>query len=95
MAASTPLIAGGMKRWKAVVLTAASSLPTIFGAIIGYYIGTIGPVALSFSLGVASGAMLYVIFGELLPEANRQWQSPFTTLSVFVGISVGLIMLFT
>ena len=69
MAVSVPLISGGMKKYKAVLLTAASGVPTVLGALLGYLLGEIGPLGLTISLGFASGAMLYVVFGEILPQS--------------------------
>ena len=40
MAVSVPLISGGMAKWKAVLITAASGIPTILGALLGYLLGT-------------------------------------------------------
>ncbi|MDE7158857.1 MAG: ZIP family metal transporter, partial [Clostridiales bacterium] len=67
MAVSVPLISGGMGKTKAVLLTALSGLPTVFGALLGFALGGINDIMLVLSLGFASGAMLYVVFGELLP----------------------------
>ena len=69
MAVSVPLISGGMHKGKAVAITALSGAPTVLGAIAGYALGTMSPLWLSLSLSFASGAMFYVVFGELLPEA--------------------------
>ena len=69
MAVAVPLISGGMPKWKAVVITAITGAPTIIGALMGYYIGVLGPVALALALSFASGAMLYVVFAELIPES--------------------------
>ncbi len=63
MAVSVPLISGGMGKTKAMLLTALSGLPTVFGALIGYALGGINQIMLTLSLGFASGAMLYVVFG--------------------------------
>ena len=41
MAVSVPLVAGGMKRIKAALLTAASGAPVVLGAWLGYWIGDI------------------------------------------------------
>ncbi len=94
MAVSVPLISGGMKRGRAVLLTAASGAPTILGALIGYSLGTLGPVALAASLSFASGAMLYVVFGELIPESILMWRSKMPALAVIVGIITGLVIIY-
>lgn len=90
MSVSVPLISGGMNPWKAVGITALSGVPTIIGAIIGYSLGLLSAVWLSLSLSFAGGAMLYVVFGELLPEAFLMWKSKapgaFTLLGTLVGV---------
>ena len=92
MAVSVPLASGGMKRYKAVILTALSGLPTVLGALLGYALGGISEIMLTLSLGFASGAMLYVVFGELLPEAVLMWKSKLPSLSVFIGVLVGFLL---
>lgn len=92
MAVSVPLISGGMGKVKAVLLTALSGLPTVFGALIGYALGGINEIMLVLALGFASGAMLYVVFGELLPESILMWKSKLPALSLFVGLLVGFLI---
>ena len=92
MAVSVPLISGGMGKVKAVLLTALSGLPTVFGALLGYALGGINAIMLVLSLGFASGAMLYVVFGELLPESILMWKSKLPALSLFIGVLVGFLL---
>ncbi len=94
MAVSVPLISGGMKKHRAVGITALSGAPTVIGAILGYYLGMLGPMMLALSLSFASGAMLYVVFGELIPESILMWKSKKPAFSVLVGVIVGLIMIY-
>ncbi len=94
MAVSVPLVAGGMKKIKATVLTAVTGSPTILGAMLGYFLGTLSPVSLALSLGFASGAMLYVVFGELLPESILMWRSKAPAFAMLAGVLVGVIILF-
>ena len=94
MAVSVPLISGGMKRWKAVLITACSGIPTIVGAFLGYWLGEIGALGLALSLGFASGAMLYVVFGEILPQAILMYRSKLPAFSAIVGMLVGLLIIF-
>ena len=95
MAVSVPLITGGMKKWKAVLITAASGIPTIIGALLGYVLGEIGALGLAMSLGFASGAMLYVVFGEILPQAILMYHSKLPAFSTIVGMLVGLFIIFS
>ena len=94
MAVAVPLISGGMSKFKAVLVTALTGSPTIIGALIGYYIGVMGPTALALSLSFASGAMLYVVFAELLPESILMYKSKMPAVGIFVGIIVGLIIIY-
>ena len=94
MAVSVPLISGGMGKLKAVLITAASGIPTVLGALLGYALGEIGAVGLAMSLGFASGAMLYVVFGEILPQSILMYHSKLPAFSTIVGILVGLIVIF-
>ena len=92
MAVSVPLISGGMGKPKAVLLTALSGLPTVFGALIGFALGEINDIMLVLSLGFASGAMLYVVFGELLPESILMWRSKLPAFAIFAGMIVGFLL---
>ena len=94
MAVSVPLISGGMSRVKAVLITAASGIPTIIGALLGYLLGEIGALGLALSLGFASGAMLYVVFGEILPQAILMYHSKLPAFSAIIGMLVGLFIIF-
>ena len=94
MAVSVPLISGGMPKWKAVLITAATGIPTVLGALLGFGLGELGPVGLTVSLGFASGAMLYVVFGEILPQSILMYHSKLPAFSTIVGILVGLLIIF-
>ena len=94
MAVSVPLITGGMKKIKAVLITAASGIPTIIGALLGYLLGGVGAAGLAVSLGFASGAMLYVVFGEILPQAILMYHSKLPAFSTIIGMLVGLFIIF-
>lgn len=92
MAVSTPLIAGGTKRWKAVLAAAASGLPTVAGGAIGFAIGMINPIGLSVSLAIASGAMLYVVFAELIPQSILMWKSKLPAFVLLIGLLLGFVL---
>lgn len=94
MAVSVPLISGGMSKTKSVLITALSGVPTIIGALFGYWLGDIGVLGLALSLGFASGAMLYVVFGEILPQAILMYHSKLPAFSAIIGMLVGLLIIF-
>lgn len=94
MAVSVPLISGGMGRLRAVLLTAACGLPTLLGAWLGLWLGDVGPFGLAASLGFASGAMLYVVFGEIIPQSVLMYRSKAPAFAVIVGMMMGLLIIF-
>ena len=94
MAVSVPLISGGMAKWKAVLITASTGIPTMLGALLGFALGEIGPMGLTLSLGFASGAMVYVVFGEILPQSYLMYHSKLPAFSAIAGILAGLLIIF-
>lgn len=90
---STPLIRGGENRTKTVLLTALSGLPTVFGALIGYALGSIGNMMLIITRCFAVGAIMNVVFCELMSEAVLIWHRRLPNLLFFGGIIVGLAMI--
>ena len=95
MAVAVPLISGGMPKWRSVVITALTGFPTVLGALLGFTVGATGPTALSLSLSFASGAMLYVVFGELLPESILMWRSKLPAAAAIIGMMTGLLIIYT
>lgn len=93
MAVSVPLISGGMGKVRAVLITALCGVPTLLGAWLGLWLGDIGPVGLAVSLGFASGAMAYVVYGEILPEAYLIYQSKLPAFAAMAGIALGMVLI--
>lgn len=94
MAVSVPLVSGGMQRSKAVILSALSGFPTVIGAILGYLVGDIGSFGLMLSLSLASGAMLYVVFGEILPQSILMYKSKLPSFALIIGMLLGLLLIY-
>ncbi len=49
---------------------------------------------LSLSLSFAAGAMFYVVFGELLPEAILMCRSKLPAFATVFGVLVGLVLIY-
>ena len=94
MAVAVPLISGGMPKWRSVIVTALTGFPTILGALLGFAAGAMGPTALAVSLSFASGAMLYVVFGELLPESILMWRSKLPATATIIGMLTGMVIIY-
>ena len=92
MAIAAPLLTGGVGRWKVVGLTALSGAPTLVGGLFGVMLGSISDIAIAVSLAIAGGAMLYVVFGEIIPQAIVMTRSRSATIVTLFGILVVLII---
>jgi len=92
MAIAAPLISGGMGRAKSVLLTLLSGLTTALGGAAGVLIGGISKTALALSFAAAGGAMLYAVFGEILPQSIVMSKSRLPTIVLLAGIVFGMLM---
>lgn len=90
MSVSCPLIAGGMGKTKGIAMSALSGASTVIGGLIGFMISNIAPIFSAVCVIFAGGAMLYVTFFELLPEAVKLGTSKRMSVYVIIGITVGL-----
>ncbi len=94
MAVSVPLVSGGMGRVRATIYTTLCGMPTVLGAWLGLWLGDIGPIGLSLSLGFAGGAMLYVVFGEILPQSVLMYRSKAPAFAVIAGMLIGMFIIY-
>ncbi|MGN0789932.1 MAG: ZIP family metal transporter [Christensenellales bacterium] len=94
IAVAAPLIAGGMKKRKAILITASTGIPTLIGAVIGYYIGLASATFVAVSLGIAAGAMLAVIFAEMLPESLKLNESKAPGFAAVISVVVGAVAIY-
>jgi len=92
LAVAAPLMLSGIKNTKILFYAFLTALPTAIGAWIGIYVGSISTNILGNALAFASGVMLYVIYGEMIPESKRLWPGTTSTLGMLLGIITGLIM---
>lgn len=93
MAIAAPLVAGGLHRYKVVFWTAFAGLPTGIGALVGGMFGNLSPEILSVALGFAAGAMVFLVFHELIPEAQKLNNPRSSILGAIIGVLVGLFTL--
>lgn len=92
IAVSAPLMVARVKRFKILGYAFITALPTVIGGWIGVLIGNVSSQLLGACLSIASGIMLYVIFGEMLPEALNLEKGRGITFSIFIGIILGLVI---
>jgi len=92
VAMAVPMRAGGFSKSRAFVFTLLSGLPMGIGALLGAALGEISNHLTAACLGFAGGAMLYIIFGGLVPESKRLYLGRLSSLANVLGILCGLIV---
>ena len=72
-------------------LTALCGATTLLGGLIGILIGNISDFAVALSLSTAGGAMLYIVFGEIIPQSIVMTKNRTASIVTLFGIIIGLI----
>lgn len=81
-----------LSRFKIIIITAITALPTCIGAYTGAVAGEISSVFITICLGFAGGTMLYIVCGELIPQSKDLVKGVFSTISILIGIILGLLI---
>ncbi|MCL2440645.1 MAG: ZIP family metal transporter [Treponema sp.] len=92
MAIAAPLLAGGIKKTTVIFLTSLAGATTLLGGLIGIIIGIISDLAIALSLSAAGGAMLYIVFGEIIPQSIIMTKNRTASIVTLFGIIIGLIV---
>lgn len=92
VAMAVPMRAGGLSKLKAFLFTLLSGVPMCFGALLGAALGGISDLLTASCLGFAGGAMLYIIYGELVPESKKLYLGRLSSLGNVLGILCGIIV---
>jgi ZIP family zinc transporter len=69
-----------------IILSIMTSIPMGVGALLGGIISKIAPALISLSLAFAGGMILYITFGETLPNAQKTWKGRLSTLGIILGL---------
>ena len=93
MALCMPMLIGGMKKYKAVLITAGVGVPIVVGAVLGFILGGVSDILTGWFISAAAGAMLFASFMEIIPEAVKTDKTEKSGLAVIAGVLVGLIFL--
>ncbi len=88
---AVPMKSGGMSKIKVIILVILSGITTGIGAFFGAILGTVSQKVIALCLSFAAGAMLYIVTGELTPEANSLYKGRMTALGNILGFIIGII----
>lgn len=92
IAMAVPMRVGGFSKLKAFTLTVLSGVPMCLGALLGALLGGISTGFIAGCLGFAGGAMLYIVYGQLVPESKRLYLGRLSSLGNVLGIICGIII---
>ena len=86
------LRAAGLSPGKSVLAAAASGFMEPLGALLG--VGLSGGLAIAYpiGLGLAAGAMIFVVSHEVIPETHRNGHQTPATLGLMAGFAVMMIL---
>ena len=88
---AVPMKKGGMSKGKVIFYVIMSGISTGIGALIGHLVGGISESIIAASLSFAAGAMLYIVSGELTPEANNMYKGRMNAIGNILGFILGII----
>jgi len=88
LAVALALRAIGLPSGRAILVAVASGLMEPLGALVGVGIASGLPVAYPVSLGLAAGAMIFVVSHEVIPETHRNGHQTAATVGLMAGFAV-------
>ncbi|AIR89996.1 ZIP family metal transporter [Pseudomonas cremoricolorata] len=88
LAVALALRATGLSSLKAALVAIGSGLMEPLGAVIGLGISTGFALAYPISMGLAAGAMIFVVSHEVIPETHRNGHQTSATLGLMGGFAV-------
>lgn len=89
MGIAAPLKMAGMNPAKVIGTTSLAGLFTPLGTLLGLMFFRISTSFISLCMGLAAGAMIYIVSDELIPESHKQHSH-----SANLGIAFGILLVF-
>lgn len=92
LAVAVALRGVGMSPWKAVGIAALSGFMEPLGALIGLGLSSSFELFYPGGLGLAAGAMIFVVSHEVIPETHRNGHQRAATLGLMAGFMVMMVL---
>lgn len=92
LAVALAIRGAGYSPWLAVVVAGASGLLEPLGALLGVGLSSGMAVAYPIGLGLAAGAMLFVVSHEVIPETHRNGHQTSATIGLMAGFAVMMVL---
>ena len=88
LAVALAMVAAGFRRGTAVLIAIATGFLEPIGALLGVTLSSGVPLAYPVGLGLAAGAMIFVVSHEVIPETHRNGHQTAATLGLMVGFAL-------
>ena len=92
LAVALVLRRAGLTPWLAVLVAAASGLLEPLGALLGIGLSSGLAVTYPIGLGLAAGAMIFIVSHEVIPETHRNGHQTPATLGLLVGFALMMLL---
>ena len=92
LAAAMPLAREGYSRGRALWYATLTGLIEPIGGLLGVSIVTIARPVLPYGLAFAAGAMLYVVFDEMIPGSHRRGHEKAATFGGIIGFGLMMVL---
>jgi ZIP family zinc transporter len=92
LAVAMTLRAIGLGPLRAVLIAAATGLMEPLGALLGIGLSSGLALAYPMGLGLAAGAMIFVVSHEVIPETHRNGHQTPATLGLMAGFAVMMVL---
>jgi ZIP family zinc transporter len=87
-----PLRHAGWSRPKTLLTVAATGLAVPVMAFVGYFFGEQLSGALPFALALASGALIYLVSNEIIPETHSHGNEKLASLGLVIGFAITIVV---
>ncbi|CAD5209591.1 unnamed protein product [Bursaphelenchus xylophilus] len=92
LAVSLPLAGFGVGKFKAFLCGQFSGMVEPIAAVLGAFALILMEPALPYALSFAAGAMIYVVFDDIIPEAQRNGNGKLASCGAIIGFLVMMCM---
>lgn len=92
LAVAMALRAIGMRPWRAALIAGATGLVEPAGALLGLGLSSGLALAYPIGLGLAAGAMIFVVSHEVIPETHRNGHQTPATLGLMAGFALMMVL---
>jgi ZIP family zinc transporter len=92
LAVAIALRGAGFTAWRAVLAAAASGLLEPLGALLGVGLSSGFAPAYPIGLGLAGGAMIFVVSHEVIPETHRNGHQTWATIGLMAGFALMMVL---